>query len=238
VTRDAAGDGTCYSKWSKRSGPPRRVVAGDCPMSPVCNGSRPSRTWKFRRGPEFGTQDFPAGTVQVVHAAPARAPDCAKACGRPPMGSPHRTGRPLCTCDRRGRPVEFDMSAGIAGGRSAHVLPVWSSGLLERPRTPESGWRSAVPRSCRRCGRCGKGRPEALGPVWSLRHFPWYKGCGPGRNRKLFRCAKDSLALGEIRNLGELCDWNTPQRHQETRQATVDRAPGHCGHRPPFVARW
>jgi hypothetical protein len=70
------------------------------------------------------------------------------------------------------------------------------------------------------------------------RYFPWYKGCEPDRIVKLFRYAKDSLALGEITNLGELCDWNTAQPHRETRQATVDRGPGHCGHRSRFVARW
>ena len=68
--------------------------------------------------------------------------------------------------------------------------------------------------------------------------MPWYKGCDPDLIAELFRGAKDSLVCGEIKNLGELCDWNTSERHQESRQATVDRARGHCGHRLVFVARW
>jgi hypothetical protein len=62
--RDAAVVGTRYSKWRKRSGPTARESAGECPMSPPGNPSRRSECWKFRRRSEFGTHDFPAGTVR------------------------------------------------------------------------------------------------------------------------------------------------------------------------------
>jgi len=64
------------------------------------------------RRPPFSGSDGQLG----VHATPARAPECANGCAEWSIGRPHRTGRPVCTCDRRGRSIEFGMRTGNVEG--------------------------------------------------------------------------------------------------------------------------